>query len=437
VRSRLSRRDPVATEDPQDAASQEVVPRRRVSRLSARAKVLVGVGVGVGVLLCAAVAFVVLFATVTRDGKLAKPAAPTPARTARFLVSPTGTGDCVVSACSSINAAVARAKATQTSGAVVQLAAGSYIAQTISDTKLSNTIAANIVVEPASGAIVSMPALTINAARVTVRDVTVTGPVRLESDATYSGVDSIVTQLGSVFMAASHSFLTNSAIRPDVDSDGIQIKAYGGQNPDGVTIEHDVVGPTHRGPKRAHVDCIQILGGSSISIRYDRLFHCADQGIIAGSGATGTISGSILVERNEIQLCPTRTDDCDGFDAISMVAPQVIFIHNTVIDGGTVFNVPDLTLAGNYIENLKTCAGTVESNLIGSTQCPDLPPSNQRGQLDFVDVTASPPNLTPTKAVVVASSGQWVGGAYSTVDIDGHSVDPSSATIGAVQFGSH
>jgi hypothetical protein len=55
--------------------------------------------------------------------------------------------------------------------------------------------------------------------------------------------------------------------------------------------------------------------------------------------------------------------------------------------------------------------------------------------LDFVDVAATPPNLTPRNPVVLPSSKAWVGGAFSDVDIDGHGVDPNAATVGAVQAG--
>jgi hypothetical protein len=236
-----------------------------------------------------------------------------------------------------------------------------------------------------------------------------------------------------VLIGASHSFLRNSTVHPPVDSDGVQIKAYDGQNPDGVTVEHSVIGPTARGPKRVHVDCIQVLGGSNIVIRYDRLFRCADEGIIVGSGATGVVSGPIRVERTEIQLCPERTPACDGHDAIDITAPSVVFVHNTVIDGGTVFDAPDLIVAGNYFDNLKTCGGSLESNLVYKTNCSSLPSSNARGQLDFVNADAMPPDLTPRNAMVLPDSEKWVGGPYSAVDINGQVVDPATATVGAVQ----
>jgi len=257
--------------------------------------------------------------------------------------------------------------------------------------------------------------------------------VRLGTRATSSGLDGVTTHGGSVYMAASHSFVTNSVITPGTDSDGIQVKAYNGRNPDSVRIEHTTIGPTERGPKRAHVDCIQVLGVHDLAIRFNRLFHCASQGIIVGSGASGTVSGTLDVERNEIQLCPQRTYDCDGYDAVNMNAPRVVFVHNTVIDGGANFSVPDLTLAANYIENLKTCGGVVESNLIASTNCASLPTSNRRGSLSFVDATASPPNLTPRSPVVAPGAEQWVGGQFAAVDIGGRKVAPNAATVGAVQ----
>ncbi len=395
--------------------------RRRSTRLAALA-VLVIVAV-----------VVTLLSRGNSKPKPAKSQPPPPTSTAQYQVGTDGHGDCVSSPCKSINAAVAKAKAQRVNGALIQLAAGDYGKQQIDEVKDPAARATTVTVEPADGADVTLQSVLLNASNVTLRGLTVSGPVKLNTTAAGSGVDQLTTHNGSMFVASSHSFVTGSWITPAPDADGIQIKAYSGKNPVGVRIEHNTIGPTHRGPKKAHVDCIQILGGSEIVIRYNKLFHCADEGIIAGSGASGTISGTITVERNDVQLCPTRTEDCDGHDAISVRAPRVVFVHNTVIDGGTVFNVEDLTVAANYIENLKTCDGAIESNLIAGTQCTGLPASNVRGRLQFVDVSASPPNLTPLTTPSVPGLSKWVGGQFASADINGRQVDSGSDAVGAAR----
>lgn len=343
-------------------------------------------------------------------GKIAATPAPV---AAAYFVAPHGKGNCVTSPCGSLDSAVAKAKANHTPDAIIELAAGDYPGQTIHEAQHSADAGVSVVVRAARGARVTFPSLIIEASHLTIHHVTVTGPLRLATPAVGSGVDDIRTDGGSVFLGASNSFVENSTITPSVDADGIQIKAYEGHNPQGIRIEHNVVGPTHRGPARTHVDCIQILGGSDIVIRYNTLFHCADQGIIAGSGATGTISGTLDIERNAVQLCPQHTSDCDGFDAINLRAPKVIFVHNTVVDGGAVFKVADLTVAANYFDNLKTCGGTIEGNLLGATQCHALPSSNHRGKLQFVAPDAQPPDLTPLKPVLLPGAKDWIGGAYA------------------------
>jgi len=375
-------------------------------------------------------------ALVVGTGSKSKPpSVPSPASlsSVRYFVAPDGHGDCVSAACNTINAAVAKAKSQRASGAIIELAAGRYGAQRVDEVKDSEARSTVLTVQPAKGAEVTVQSVLLNAANVTLRSLSIDGSVKLSTLAVNSGLDHVITHRGTVFLGSSHSFVMASAITPPTDSAGIQIKAYAGRNPTDIKIEGNTIGPTHRGPKRVHVDCIQILGGSDIVIRYNKLFHCADEGIIAGSGASGTVSGTITVERNDIQLCPTRTADCDGFNAIIMKAPHVMFVHNTVIDGGTVFEVTDLTVAANYIENLKSCSGVVESNLIGSTQCADLPASNERGRLNFVNVDATPPNLTPRTVPSVPGLSKWVGGQFASSDINGHKVDASSAVIGAAQ----
>lgn len=366
---------------------------------------------------------------------------PTPAKTqpppsqptGRYQVAPNGHGDCVSSPCKTINAAIAKAKAKRVNGALVEVAAGSYGRQQIDEVKDPAARSTTVTVQPVAGASVTLESVLLNAEAVTLRGFTIEGPVKLGTTAVGSGLDGLTTHNGSVFLGSTRSFVTNSSITPPTDSDGIQLKAYSGKNPTDVSIEHNIIGPTHRGPKRAHVDCIQILGGSNIFIRSNKLFHCADEGIIVGSGASGTVSGTITIERNEVQLCPTRTYDCDGFNTIIIKAPRVVFVHNTIIDGGTVFDVPDLTVAANYIENLKSCSGVIESNLLRATQCTGLPASNTRGQLQFADVGASPPNLTPRNAPSVPGLSNWRGGQFATSDINGRKVDPSSDTVGAAQ----
>jgi hypothetical protein len=389
----------------------------------------------VGLVAVAAIAVVII---VVQNGG-SHPASKSPPvnhpPSAQYLVSTVGKGDCVVLACHTINAAVARAKADRAAGAVIELAAGNYGPQTVNEPEKAPTLPSNIVVQPAVGAAVTIRGLTLNASNVTIKRVTFTAAVKLGTTAQSSGLDDVTTRGASLFLGASRSFVTGSSIAPPVDADGIQVKAYGGKNPAGVQIEHTTIGPTHRGPRKVHVDCIQVLGGSDVVIRYNRLFHCADEGIIVGSGASGTVSGTVDVERNEIQLCPQRASDCDGHDAVSMRASRVLFVHNTVIDGGATFDVPDLTVAANYIENLKTCGGKIESNVISSTNCSTLPSSNRHGSMTFADPTGSPPDLTPRDPVAFPAGGSWVGGPFSHVDIDGRKVDPKSATVGAVQAG--
>ncbi|MDQ1486407.1 MAG: hypothetical protein QOJ62_2100 [Actinomycetota bacterium] len=349
-----------------------------------------------------------------------------------YEIAPGAHGDCVYLPCGSLQTAIARVALDQADGATVRIAAGQYGAQKMQHTVGTDAFKHNVVFEPAAGAQVTFDSISVNTAHVTLKGLVVTGGFKILTAAVYSGFEQLTTQHGSAMLAASHSFLRNSTIVPPVDADGIQIKAYSGHDPEGITIENNVVGPTHRGPKRAHVDCLQILGGSDITVRYNRLFHCADQGIIVGSGATGTVGGKLDIERNEVQLCPQRTDDCDGFNAISIHAPSVVFVHNTVIDGGTVFDVTDLTIAGNYIESLKTCTGRIEANVITSTRC-TLAAGNRIGPQDFVNRQASPPNLTPVAAAVLPGAAQWVSPPFSVVDINGVAVKTSSPTPGAVQ----
>lgn len=264
--------------------------------------------------------------------------------------------------------------------------------------------------EPAGGADPKQPVVLIRPvdaeAEVTVKGMTVgqpgvmvssmrsEGSIMLREHATSSGFDQIIVDGGGAFInGTTRGFLRNSEVVPLPDKDALQIKAYNGAQPTRLVIEGNTFGPTSRGPERGHVDCIQILGGSELIIRDNTLFHCASQGLLVGSGAGGTVGSDNRFEDNLIQLCPERTETCDGHHAVAIYDGQdAVFVNNTVLDGGTVFESPDATVTGNIFSLLKICDnGTFEYNLAITSRC-ELGETNVVDTPEWVNGEQSPPD---------------------------------------------
>ena len=301
------------------------------------------------------------------------------------------------------------AKAMRVAGPhdLVQLAAGTYPELDITSRATAD---GPVYVGPAPGARVVTGGVSIDVADVHVAGLSSTGPLRLRGGATGSGFAGMVVRDSSVFVSASDSYVRTSTLTPAVDSDGIQVKAEDGRSPAGVHIVGNAIGPTVRGPKRGHVDCIQVLGGSALTIQYNVLFRCASQGLLVGQTGGGVVGEGILVERNVIQLCPVRSDACDGHNAVNISAPGARFVHNTVLDGSATFIDPSAVVEGNVFASLATCSPLVRYNVVEYSNCGLAGGGNVLAKVTVSDRTSEPPDAhrpqdAPGQGIVPASTG--------------------------------
>lgn len=358
----------------------------------------------------------------------AEPEWPVP-RTQDAYVAPDGNDDqeCTESApCRTF----ARALRMLPEGGHVLVNAGSYPGQEVVSPPNTEPAGGSDPKEPTvlirpvdAEAEVTVEGMTIEQPGVMVSSMRSEGSIMLREHATSSGFDQIIVDGGGAFInGTTRGFLRNSEVVPLPDKDALQIKAFNGSQPTRLVIEGNTFGPTSRGPERGHVDCIQVLGGSELIIRDNTLFHCASQGLLVGSGAGGTVGPDNRFEDNLIQLCPERTETCDGHHAVAIYdGEDAVFVNNTVLDGGTVFESPGATVTGNIFSLLKICDnGTFRYNLVITSRC-------SLGDTNVVDIPAwvhggqSPPDprLAPdSPGVELVPRDEVTGLRTSTPDRD-------------------
>lgn len=294
------------------------------------------------------------------------PLAATPSTAASTLpslyVSPQGApGPCTAAKpCGSFDQAYRVARPSQ----VVLVAGGRYPSQTIRYLA-KRTAGYTVTFRPRTGArVVIASMLEVSGSDVLVRDMTVDGRVRLRTTAAGSKLHAMVLR-GSVLVDAPRSAVTGSVITPQPDQDGIDVRY--GQN---VLIADNTIGPGVRGPKKGHVDCIQVMGGSDITIRDNRLFRCATQQILIKPDEAPI--QRVRVTGNRITGCGTRTAACDGYVAVQVrTAGRVIenvVVESNVVDGALYADdIPGLAVRHNRIDQLSRCGAWAYANTVQRT----------------------------------------------------------------------
>ncbi len=308
-----------------------------------------------------------------------------------LVASPSGSGSvCSRSASCAVTDALARAD-TITGGPVrVLLLPGRYPALTVPQAT-AGSAAPPLTIAGSDPATVSLEGIDVSRAHTYVDSLSLHGAGYLHSSATGSGLSRVKVEQGTVYLTAPDSYLTASSVTPAVDADGVQIKANDGVSPDGVLVQNTSIGPTSRGPKRAHVDCIQVMAGTGVQILNSMLFRCASQGVLVKSDAGGTVGPGLVLRNNVIQLCPERSDACDGVSAVRINEPGVTVSNNTILDGGLAFADPSTQVVGNAIAYLSDCGPAVTDNLIGDSGCTPSA-SNTIGQVKVADALSEPPD---------------------------------------------
>jgi chitodextrinase len=162
-------------------------------------------------------------------------------------------------------------------GAVVEVAAGSYPAQTIA-TDGSKTSANDVVFRPASGASVVLADLTVLADHLEIRDLRVNNSASTKTsadDVTLRNID----MLGFFIEGSSNVSVLGGRVHCGVCGYHSQISAESGVNvaPTNLLIDGVLFEDWQAATSDQHTECLQIGGGNGIVIRNSTFRECATQ----------------------------------------------------------------------------------------------------------------------------------------------------------------
>jgi hypothetical protein len=272
---------------------------------------------------------------------------PTPAPT--WAVSPGAKGNCLpANPCGDIAAAVRRAQ----SGQVIAVAAGHYPAVKIANFSAAGGWSANVIVlGPPDGVAQIDGAFTVEAPHITLRHLVIRGDVTAPGSARWFRIEASNVSGGTILDGASDSAVLNNEISGNVDADGINVKDGAAR----VVVEGDYVHDLVTGPKKVHVDCLQMFGASDVLITrvvFTRCSNVAVQLQITPRFRTDRIR----IENSFLQGCRAPSASCPYGFAVTAVADDPssapgsdwTFISNT-IDGPTNFKPPPGFLLRNDV----------------------------------------------------------------------------------------
>ncbi|MDW3219310.1 MAG: S-layer homology domain-containing protein [Acidimicrobiales bacterium] len=356
-------------------------------------------------------------------------AASPAAAASTWYVSTTGSGTACTSSspCGSFEAALGKAKP----GDTVRVKAGSYGLQEIDRSVSWNAASANITFRPHSGS----GTVTVGGIRSHVPSLTFTGFIDTGVMYFHPGADdnhAVGNTIDQAYVTGADDTLwQDNLIDPATNGpDAMQVKGLDGDNPVGVTIIGNVLGPQLL-EGDSHTDCLQILGGDDIYVARNIFFPCADKSIQIRSGAGGTV-GSVLIESNFISECAPRTTLCNGYHAVTVSAEgnDIRFVHNSIngsvgLSSGSVSGgEDDLHFYGNIAAEIP-CTPHTDWNLIDGKTCGS---NDINGRPNWVDPASTVQDLH----LATGSKGIGVGSPHvPSIDIDGQA--GCSGDLGADQ----
>jgi hypothetical protein len=390
--------------------------RARLVRMVAATSIAAAAGIGLGTGPAAAAPLTEAFAAPGGAGSACTVAAPCSLATALSVAGP---------------------------GATVLLAAGNYCTQSLPARSAAATFTSNITVRPVTGATVTMTALTLRQAHVTVTDITVNGTVYLVASANFNTLNRIQVNGAGTFVHSSDVTITNSTFQGGHSIDGLQLGDAHRVLVEGNTIRNF----DQLGTSGLHADCLQIFDSSDITVRRNRLSNCHNSAVIFSGGSNKGIN-RVLLQSNFIQGCIVKTAACGGGNALDLrytKAVDVTVVNNTMVSGTIRLDpLPGLVFDRNILGYLSQCNSPMTNTIIeqwNTGLCAQPTALGHNGnvsaQVSFVDAAngdlhltaAAPARVTPATGtpVVLADQrdvdGAVMSGGYAGAD------EPTVATV--------
>ncbi len=247
-------------------------------------------------------------------------------------MSPSGTDSCARDVVTKPCGSLGRAYAIAQPGDVVQMAGGTYGGDQTVYRDASKTSASDVVFRPAPGASVTFTGeLNLSGSHMTLDGAG--GSLSIHNfeievqnvndpptdDVTLQNIDAMHGQ--SQVQTARNITLRNMKIGGAHDgTDALRLISDNNDNggsdddPQNILVENSQIGDLFR-PGSEHPDCLAISGGINITIRGNRFWSCATQGLYMIEELGGNIA-NVLVENNWFGDCDTPGDNGTCYNSV-------------------------------------------------------------------------------------------------------------------------
>jgi hypothetical protein len=292
------------------------------------------------------------------------------------------------SACKTFN----RAYEAASQGDTVQVAAGTYVPETMQGKPKGNPDAdeADVLFRPASGAVVNTEDLTIAVPHIEFQNINLWEfAVNYDSrdgstgvrggDVTIRNSDGYSFTIRSAYNVRVYNSDIGPQTNPHQPGDQTQDTIYIGHyptdsphHPKNILLEGNVIHDVVRPFDGAHSDCLQITAGENVTVRGNRFFNCGDTNFIPKNDQGPMLN--YLIENNWLDDVPNNSQEINFYDMDSRPCGKVVIRNNSVL--GTIrtdhVSECDLEVVGNIVSSLSSTscstntADVLEYNVIES-----------------------------------------------------------------------
>jgi hypothetical protein len=360
------------------------------------------------------------------------------AQAATWYVAPGGSdsNSCSSSAspCLSVNAAYQKASG----GDIIQMAGGTYGSQNMN----SKSPSSDIIVQPTSGATVTLGDLTINgAAHLEFRNMSTSG-FTVHMNSNFITLRNVAVNGWLGYDGGSNITMIGGSVGPVVDAHPQIAPANGWQGQglnfvfDGVLF-HDIT----RSNTSVHTECLQVAGTTNMVIRNSKFTNCDvfDLSFTSYNGA-GSVN-NLLLENNYFATAGSGGYFSVHFSAMNggtvrfNSASQAMFVDTTAPNTGTLNIIGNNIVGGLLDGNSGSClgasmAGSYAYNVTQGVKCGATDLNAVAGFLNTVTNDLSLVLGSPAIDFVPTSVG------YPATDINGNPRPiGTKADAGAYEFG--
>jgi hypothetical protein len=318
-------------------------------------------------------------------------------------------------------------------GDTVEIAAGSYPAQTITPDPAKTTATSRVIFRPAPNANVQVVGVTVTGSHLELRDMVAVWAVQARpTSAPRDVVIRNVTSPGAVYISGARavSILGGQIYSPRPVASDSQISSVYGNVPTNILIDgvsfHDFVDV---GPGQYHhIECLQIGAGINLTIRNSRFRNCATHDIFIRSW--GTANGNqhpltnVALENNLLEPVLGGYYDFQFMDDLwtGVPAASLLFRNNTVVGGNALFRLSHGT--ASVRNNILPSASAYWCGAYGQIRWLDYNlwqkgtacgPHDRVGTAAFVDAAHGDYHLTDASRAIDAGDP----GSFAPFDMDG------------------